>query len=56
MGRVTALTLAVDCGGSGIKANVLDDAGTAHASRIRVPTPYPLSPERFLETVEQLAR
>jgi len=48
-------TLAVDCGGTGIKASVLDAAGTMRAKELRVPTPYPLSTDRFLETVEGLA-
>ncbi|MCB7136748.1 ROK family protein [Cellulosimicrobium marinum] len=48
-------TLAVDCGGGGIKANVLDAPGTAHASAVRVPTPYPLPPDRLVETVADLA-
>lgn len=42
--RADVRTLAVDCGGGGIKANVLDASGTAHAAAVRVPTPYPLPP------------
>ncbi len=49
------MTLAIDCGGSGIKASVLDAAGTQHAARIRIPTPYPMSPDLFLHTIGQLA-
>lgn len=49
-------TLAVDCGGGGIKASVLDVAGTMHASPIRRPTPYPLPPERLVATVAEIAR
>ena len=48
-------TLAVDCGGSGIKAAVLDAAGTPHHATIRVPTPYPLAPTRLVETLAELA-
>lgn len=48
------MTLAVDCGGGGIKASVLDAAGTMHAQPVRVPTPYPLPPERLIETVAEL--
>ncbi|BDZ41172.1 polyphosphate glucokinase [Paraoerskovia sediminicola] len=48
-------TLAVDCGGGSIKANVLDASGTAHATAVRVPTPYPLPPERLVETVAEVA-
>jgi polyphosphate glucokinase len=49
------MTLAVDCGGTGIKASVLDAAGTLHAKPVRVPTPYPLSTGRFLDTLTELA-
>jgi polyphosphate glucokinase len=49
------MTLAVDCGGTGLKASVLDEAGTLHARPIRVPTPYPLSTDRFLDAVSGLA-
>lgn len=49
-------TLAVDCGGGGIKAAVLDAAGTLHVPPVRVATPYPLPPERLVETVAALAR
>lgn len=49
-------TLAVDCGGGGIKASVLDAAGTLHVPPVRVPTPYPLPPERLVETVLGIAR
>ncbi|MBO9569707.1 MULTISPECIES: ROK family protein [Cellulomonas] len=52
---VEPYTLAVDCGGSGIKASVLDAAGTLHAPPVRVPTPYPLPPERLAETIAGIA-
>jgi len=48
-------TLAVDCGGSGLKASVLDAAGTMHAPRIRIPTPYPLPPSRLVDAIAELA-
>lgn len=48
-------TLAIDCGGGGIKASVLDEAGTMRALPIRVPTPYPLSTELFVQTLVDLA-
>ena len=48
-------TLAVDCGGGGIKASVLDAAGTLHAPAVRVPTPYPLPPQRLVETIAGIA-
>lgn len=49
-------TLAVDCGGGGIKASVLDAAGTLHAPPVRVPTPYPLPPTRLVDTIAGMAQ
>ncbi|WP_205739854.1 ROK family protein [Georgenia sp. SYP-B2076] len=48
-------TLAVDCGGGGIKASVLDSAGTMHAQPVRTATPYPLPPARLVATIASLA-
>jgi len=48
-------TLAIDCGGGGIKGSVLDEAGTMRAHPIRVPTPYPLTTELFVQTLVDLA-
>ncbi|MGW0435391.1 ROK family protein [Micromonospora sp. NPDC003197] len=47
-------TLAIDCGGGGIKGSVLDEAGTMRARPIRVPTPYPLPPAHFIKTLLDL--
>ncbi|MFG3576845.1 ROK family protein [Micromonospora chersina] len=47
-------TLAIDCGGGGIKASVLDAAGTMRARPLRVPTPYPLPPTLFVKTLLDL--
>ncbi|WP_428963442.1 ROK family protein [Micromonospora fluostatini] len=47
-------TLAIDCGGGGIKASVLDAAGTMRARPLRVPTPYPLPPALFVKTLVEL--
>jgi polyphosphate glucokinase len=47
-------TLGIDCGGSGIKGGVVDAAGQLVAPRIRVKTPYPLPPQRFLEVLLDL--
>ena len=44
-------TLAIDCGGGGIKASVLDEAGTMRARPLRVPTPYPLPPTLLVKTL-----
>lgn len=49
------VTLTVDCGGGSIRATVLDAAGTQHAPPVRVPTPYPLPPERLAATIADLA-
>ena len=49
------ITLSIDCGGSFIKASVLDESGTIRAHEIREETPYPLSPERFVETLARIA-
>jgi polyphosphate glucokinase len=37
-------TLAIDIGGTGLKASVLDATGTMVANRVRVPTTYPMPP------------
>ncbi|MFB9235062.1 ROK family protein [Plantactinospora siamensis] len=47
-------TLSIDCGGGGIKASVLDAAGTMRARPIRVPTPYPLPTALFVKTLVDL--
>ena len=48
-------TLAIDCGGSGLKGSVLDHEGAMVADKVRIATPYPMSPERFVEVLCQLA-
>ena len=48
-------TLAIDCGGSGIKGSVLDHEGHMIAERIRIETPYPISPEMFVTLLYELA-
>lgn len=47
-------TLAIDVGGTGIKASVLDAADHMAADRVRVPTTYPLEPSRFVDVVSSL--
>jgi polyphosphate glucokinase len=54
MSRV-GTTLVIDCGGSGIKGSVLDDDGTMLAAAVRVRTPYPLPPSRWLDTLKSVA-
>ena len=53
--NATLHTLAIDCGGGGIKASVLDSAGTLRAPAVRVPTPYPLPPARLVATLVEIA-
>ena len=48
-------TLAIDCGGSGLKGSVLDPDGAMVADPVRIPTPYPMPPQRFVEVLCQLA-
>jgi polyphosphate glucokinase len=48
-------TLAIDCGGGGLKASVVDDTDTMLAPAIRVPTPYPLPPNRLVAEVSAIA-
>lgn len=50
------LTLAVDCGGGGIKASVLDEKGTMIAPAVRTATPYPLPPGLLIDTIADLGR
>lgn len=47
-------TLAIDIGGTGLKAVPLDSAGAMVGERARIPTPYPLSPERLVEVLTGL--
>jgi polyphosphate glucokinase len=47
-------TLSIDVGGTGLKANVLGAAGTLVADRVKVPTTYPMPPERMVEQLTGL--
>jgi polyphosphate glucokinase len=49
-------TLAIDVGGTGIKAAVLDASGKIVADRVRVETHYPLTPELFVLTLTTLTQ
>jgi len=44
-------TLAIDIGGTGLKAAVVDSKGKLVVDRVRVPTPYPCTPQIFLDTL-----
>lgn len=47
-------TLSVDIGGTGLKASVLDAKGSMVADRVRIPTTYPLSPEKLVADLTRL--
>ena len=47
-------TLAIDVGGSGLKASVLDQHGQMTTERRRVDTPYPCPPETLISTIAVL--
>ncbi|HZT65004.1 MAG TPA: ROK family protein [Acidimicrobiales bacterium] len=47
-------TLAVDVGGTGIKASVLAADGEMEVSRVRVATTYPMPPPRLVATIREL--
>jgi polyphosphate glucokinase len=49
-------TLALDLGGTGLKGSVLDTEDRMVADRVSVPTPYPLAPERLVDTLVGLVR
>ena len=47
-------TLAIDVGGTGLKASVLDPSGAMEVSRVRVDTSYPCPPTKLVESLRQL--
>jgi polyphosphate glucokinase len=49
-----AFTLAIDIGGTGLKASVLDRDGRMVVERVRMPTPYPCSPKVLLRALAEL--
>jgi polyphosphate glucokinase len=48
-------TLTIDCGGGGLKAAVVDDSDALLGGPIRIPTPYPFPPARFVRTLLDIA-
>jgi polyphosphate glucokinase len=55
-GKADAATLAIDIGGTGLKATVLDAAGAITADRVRVATPYPATPQALVDALLKLVR
>jgi polyphosphate glucokinase len=51
----TIRTLAVDIGGSGVKAIILDSSGNPQTERARVETPQPARTEAVIDVIAQLA-
>lgn len=49
-------TLCFDIGGTGLKASVLDQSGHMEHERVRVATPYPLTPQQLVGALVDLAR
>jgi polyphosphate glucokinase len=54
--RKNPRTLAIDIGGSGLKASVLDASGSMMADRVRVPTPYPCPPDVLIAALVTLIK
>lgn len=54
--RSTPDTLAIDIGGTGLKASVLDGAGNMEHDRVRCDTPYPLPPDKLVTVLEELIK
>jgi len=49
-------TLAIDIGGTGLKASVLDAEGRLLADRVRVATTYPVTPEEMVDQLVKLVQ
>ncbi len=49
-------TLAIDIGGTGLKASVLDQRGNMLVKRLRVPTPHPSRPKELLAALDGLVK
>lgn len=49
-------TLAIDVGGTGLKASVLDPTGVMTADRVRIPTSYPCPPDALVTNLYDLVQ
>src|SRR6476619_5250598 len=56
MGDSGPRTLAIDVGGTGLKAVVLDPGGGMISERLRIETPYPCPPPVLLDELDKLAK
>lgn len=52
--RAGKTTLAIDVGGTGLKASVLDEEGNMLTERVRVETPHPCNPKLLVDTLAAL--
>jgi len=48
-------TLAIDVGGTGLKAALLDPKGQMIGERVKIETPYPCPPEKLVKSLNELA-
>lgn len=55
-GTDTADTLSIDIGGTGLKASVLDPEGEMERDEVRIPTPYPLAPDKLVHVLTDLVK
>ncbi len=49
-------TLAIDIGGTGLKASVLDEAGKMVTEKVRVETPHPCGPKIMVDALDKLVK
>ena len=56
MADVPHLTLAIDIGGTGLKASVVDEAGQMLTDRVRLPTPVGAPPQQIVEVLAGMAK
>ena len=49
-------TLAIDIGGTGLKASVLDSAGQMLSDKVSTPTPYPCPPAVMVQALTELVK
>lgn len=54
--RVSARTLSIDVGGTGLKASVLDARGKMIVDRVWVDTPYPCTPKVMVKALVDLVK
>jgi polyphosphate glucokinase len=54
VGSEAPTTLAIDIGGTGLKASVLDAAGQKIVPRVRTKTPYPCPPRTLVRALDRL--